>query len=74
MGSPATDKDRQTNENQVEATLTNGFWLGQTEVTQGQWEVVTGSTPWNGKRYVKEGADYPATDVSWENAMEFCRK
>jgi sulfatase modifying factor 1 len=74
MGSPDTDKDRQTNEDQAEVTLTNGFSLGQTEVTQGQWEKVMGSTPWKEKRYVKEGADYPATYVSWENAMEFCRK
>lgn len=35
MGSPATEVGRQENERQVEVRLTNGFWLGQTEVTQG---------------------------------------
>jgi formylglycine-generating enzyme required for sulfatase activity len=31
-------------------------------------------TPWAGKDYVKEGADYPATYVDWKDAAEFCRK
>ncbi|MFO1004665.1 MAG: SUMF1/EgtB/PvdO family nonheme iron enzyme [Planctomycetaceae bacterium] len=66
MGSPASEKDREDNENQVEVALTKGYWLGQTEVTQAQWTAVMGSTskPWSGKDYVQEGSNYPASYVS----------
>ena len=58
----------------VDVTLTRGFWLGQTSVTQAQWKTVMGTTPWSGKDYVKEGVDYPATFVNWDEATEFCKK
>ena len=73
MGSPAGEKDRyDDDEDQVSVTLTKGYWLGRTEVTQGQWKSVMGTTPWDGKDYVKEGSDYPATYVSWDDAVAFC--
>jgi formylglycine-generating enzyme required for sulfatase activity len=31
-----------------------------------------GTTPWDGKDYVKEGSDYAATYVSWDDAVAFC--
>ena len=74
MGSPQSEKDRGADEDQVQVTLTNGFWLGQTEVTQGQWEAVMGTTPWKGQDYVKEGGNYPATNLSWEDATAFSKK
>jgi formylglycine-generating enzyme required for sulfatase activity len=55
-------------------TLTKSFHLGRTEVTQGQWKAVMGTTPWKGKEFVKEGGDYPAVYMRWEDAVEFCRK
>jgi len=55
-------------------TLTKSFYLGRTEVTQGQWKAVMGTTPWKGYSFVKEGGDYPAVYASWEDAVEFCRK
>lgn len=61
-------------ESQVNVTLSQGYWLGQTEVTQGLWQQVMQTTPWSGKIYVKEGVTYPATYVSWEDANEFCEK
>ena len=33
-----------------------------------------GTQPWQGKDDVKEGDNYPATCVSWDDAIEFCRK
>ncbi|MFM8727471.1 MAG: formylglycine-generating enzyme family protein [Planctomycetaceae bacterium] len=48
--------------------------MGRTEVTQGQWKKVMGTEPWKGKEYVREGDDYPAVDVSWDDAVEFCKK
>ena len=44
------------------------------EVTQGQWQAVMGTTPWKGDESGKEGDDYPATYVTWHDAMEFCRQ
>lgn len=54
--------------------ISQDFRLGVTEVTQGQWRAVMGTTPWSGKSSVKEGADYAASYVSWDDAVEFCRK
>lgn len=74
MGSPASEVGRSNLEDQVNVTLSRGFWLGQTEVTQGLWRNVMGTTPWSGQKLGMEGAEYPATYVSWEDATEFCRK
>ena len=74
MGSPSKEAGRRDNEDQVHVTLTNGFWMGQTPVTQEQWEMVMETTPWSGRRDVKEGRHYPATCVSWEDTIGFCKK
>lgn len=79
MGSPTNEKGRADDEEQVHVTLTKGFWLGKHEVTQAQWQRVMQTTPWSGmpwggKVFVKQGNDYPATGVSWEDAMKFCEK
>ena len=64
MGTPgATD-----NEAAVSVRLTQGFWLGETVVTQSQWQAVMKSAPWKGKDYVKEGSDYPASYISHGDA------
>jgi sulfatase modifying factor 1 len=74
MGSPKDEKDRFDDEDQVQVILTRGFWLGQHEITQAEWQRIMQTTPWNGKKYVKEGDDYPATYVNWDDAMKFCEK
>lgn len=74
MGSPKSEERRDKNEEQVNVKLTKGFWLGKFEVTQGEWEQVMGTTPWKGKEYVKAGAKFPATYVSWGDAVAFCEK
>jgi formylglycine-generating enzyme required for sulfatase activity len=33
-----------------------------------------GTEPWKGEDYVKKGADYPATYVSWDDAVSYCKK
>jgi formylglycine-generating enzyme required for sulfatase activity len=52
-----------------EVTLTNGFWLGKYEVTQAQWEKMTGGNPSGFK-----GAGRPVEKVSWYDAVDFCEK
>jgi formylglycine-generating enzyme required for sulfatase activity len=54
--------------------ITKPFYMGVHEVTQKQWESVMNTTPWEGKDYVKEGDDYAATYVNWEDAQEFLKK
>jgi formylglycine-generating enzyme required for sulfatase activity len=74
MGSPKEEKGRADFEAQVQVTLTDGFWLGQHEVTQSEWQRVMQSSPWSGKDFVKEGGDYPASYVSWDDVTRFCEK
>ena len=58
----------------VQVTLTRGFWLCETEVTQGQFQAVMQSTPWKGKVNVKEGLDYAASYISHDDAVAYCEK
>ncbi len=58
----------------VKMLLTRGYWLGKYEVTQAEWKQVMKTEPWKGQEYTKEGADYLATFVSWNDALDFCRK
>jgi formylglycine-generating enzyme required for sulfatase activity len=71
MGSPKEEDGRGEDETQVDVKLT-GFWLGRHEVTQSEWQRVMKTTPWAGEESVKEGPNYPASWVSWEDAMRFC--
>jgi formylglycine-generating enzyme required for sulfatase activity len=54
---------------QRKVTLTRGFWMGESEVTQAQYRAVMGSNSSHSK-----GDDLPVEMVSWHDAMEFCRK
>ena len=54
--------------------ITQAFYLGATEVTQGQRRSVMGSEPWKGATYTRQGKEYPATMLSWNDAQAFCRK
>jgi formylglycine-generating enzyme required for sulfatase activity len=52
-------------------TLTKGFYMQSTEVTQGQWKAVMGNNP----SYFKNcGDDCPVEQVSWNDVQEFIRK
>jgi formylglycine-generating enzyme required for sulfatase activity len=73
MGSPPSEQGPLNDEGQVNVTLTNGFWLGKYEVTQSEWKQAVQTEPWKGK-FTNEGEDFPATYISWNDAMEFCRK
>ena len=65
MGSMSGGSDEQP----VTKVTLSPFWLAKTEVTQAQWEAVMGSNP----SYFK-GGQLPVENVSWDDAMEFCRK
>ena len=63
MGSPAEQKDRYPNEKPHEVILTSHCWMGETEVTQAQWEAVMGGNPSGFK-----GDHLPVENVSWVDA------
>jgi len=73
MGSPSGESGRENDERQHRVTLTKGFYMQTTEVTQGQWTEVMGTRPWSGKDYTQENANNPAVYVSWDNCREFIR-
>jgi len=59
---------RFSNEEQKVVTISRPFWLGQTEVTQEQFEIIMGKNPSSRKQ-----PDLPV-EVSWNDAQAFCKK
>jgi formylglycine-generating enzyme required for sulfatase activity len=59
---------------QADVELTRGFWLGKYEVTQGQWKKLMGLATYKSDQKVKEGKDYPETNVTHDMADSFCAK
>jgi formylglycine-generating enzyme required for sulfatase activity len=74
MGSPEGEPDRRDDEYQHKVTISKAFYIQTTEVTQGQWKAMMGIEPWKGKDYVKEGPNYAASYVSWDDAIAYCKK
>jgi formylglycine-generating enzyme required for sulfatase activity/predicted component of type VI protein secretion system len=68
MGSPASDLQRQENEFQHRVTISKGFYMQTTEVTQGQWEKVMGG---NSPRFRNKGDNYPVAHVTWYECQKF---
>jgi formylglycine-generating enzyme required for sulfatase activity/WD40 repeat protein len=59
---------RFSNEEQKVVRISRSFWLGQTEVTQEQFEIIMGKNPSSRKK-----PDLPV-EVSWLDAQAFCKK
>ncbi len=68
MGSPTTEAQRDSDEMQHMVTLTEGFYMGKYEVTQGQYLAVVGSNP----SYFLGDLNRPVEQVSWNEAMDYC--
>jgi formylglycine-generating enzyme required for sulfatase activity len=71
MGSPMDEADRNPDEGQHEVTITRAFWMGETEVTQGQWQALMGSNP---SRRSSCGASCPVEQVSWTDVIEYANR
>ncbi|MFC1805667.1 formylglycine-generating enzyme family protein [Planctomycetota bacterium] len=69
MGSPKAEEWHRADETQRRVTLTKPFYMGATEVTQGQWKTMMGKNP-----SFFTGAALPVETVTWQQAAEFCRK
>ncbi|MDM8543712.1 SUMF1/EgtB/PvdO family nonheme iron enzyme [Desulfococcaceae bacterium HSG9] len=71
MGSPESEKGRDNEKKQHEVTLSKGFYMGTTEVTQAQWKAVMGNNP---SRFKKCGDNCPVESVSWNDVQDFIKK
>jgi formylglycine-generating enzyme required for sulfatase activity len=58
------------------ARITKGFWLGKCEVTTAQWERYLQETDahgWSDGGEPTPGPDYPAWEISWDDATAYCK-
>jgi len=69
MGSARREKGRHDDETEHPVTITKGFYIAVTEVTQAQWQAVMGFNPSKTK-----GDKLPVHGISWPQAVEFCKK
>jgi formylglycine-generating enzyme required for sulfatase activity len=77
MGAPIEEDGADKDEEQHEVTISKAFYLGKTEVTQGQYEQVMGNNPSHFQKRVIRKSDsstYPVELVSWKKAVEFCKR
>lgn len=82
MGSPRSEPGRSDNEPLHKVTLTKGFWILETEVTQRMWTNLFDTNPsWfsntgTGAPRVKhvETGDLPVEQATWEEAVLFCQE
>jgi formylglycine-generating enzyme required for sulfatase activity len=71
MGSTDSDPDALSDEKpQHRVRITQPFYLGVTEVTQGQYQAVMSENP----SQFKGSDDLPVEQVSWLDAVRFCNK
>ena len=70
MGSPTNEISRCIDETQHQVTLTKGFWMLETEVTQAMWQSVMDSNP----SVFFTGDNLPVMCVCWHACQEFCSK
>jgi eukaryotic-like serine/threonine-protein kinase len=69
MGSPESEKKRNSSESPQHRVTLKEFYMGQTEITQSQYQAIMGENPAEFK-----GNNLPVETVSWNQAQEFCRK
>lgn len=80
MGSPSKEVqlilkeypyEKQIDEKQHRVTLTQGYYIQTTEVTQRQWKDIMGKNP---SSFIGCGENCPVENVSWEDAQLFIQK
>ncbi len=71
MGSPASEAERDNDEQQHQVCLTTAYAIGKTEVTQGQWRQVMGNNP---SYFTNCGDACPVEQISWDDVQTFIQK
>ncbi|MBF0214507.1 MAG: formylglycine-generating enzyme family protein [Magnetococcales bacterium] len=70
MGSPENEAGRDPDEGPVHEVCLDGFWIGRSEVTQGDWLRIAGRNP----AHFALSEHHPVERVSWEDVQAFIRK
>lgn len=65
------EDDLLSDENQVQVTISEGFWMARTELTQAQWKAIIDNIP---QPSDTKGEDLPVENVSWRDAQAFIKK
>ncbi len=71
MGSAENAPHRRSNEGPSREVQVAAFALGQTEITQAQWQAVMGSNP---SHFAECGAQCPVDNISWLDAQAFIKR
>jgi len=69
MGSPESEEGQYDGETQHQVTLSRGFWMLETPVTQAMWDSVMDNNPSDLK-----GVMLPVGRVTWEDCQEYITK
>lgn len=67
MGCSTSVGDCESNEQPPHKVCVSSFWMGQSEVTQGQWMAVMDNNP----SFFNKGTNYPVENISWNETQEF---
>jgi formylglycine-generating enzyme required for sulfatase activity len=70
MGCGDWTSDCYRDEKPLHEVCVDGFWMGKTEVTQGQWKQIMGDNP----AKFKKGDNYPFENALWEEMEKFIIK
>jgi len=69
MGSPDTEAERDSEEGpQTRVTISQGFWMGRYEVTQGEYSSLMSTNP----SAFQGDLTLPVEQVSWNDAVAYC--
>jgi formylglycine-generating enzyme required for sulfatase activity len=76
MGSPEDEPGRSSDEFLHRVTITQGFYLGVTAVTQTQFQKVMGYNPshFQAKLVKGDSSKYPVEMLKWDEAVSFCKR
>jgi len=74
MGSPPGEAERRSGEDQVQVTLTRGFWMAKYETTQSQWKRIVGELPGKFTKELPRGDDLPVGNVNFPEVEAFCTR
>ena len=67
MGSPKSEQGRSDNEALHKVQVNYGFYLGECEVKQSEWEELDNEKPFHWR-----GPELPVESVTWTEAMNYC--
>jgi formylglycine-generating enzyme required for sulfatase activity len=76
MGAPFDEEGASNDEAQHKVSISNEYYLGAYEVTQSQYEKVMGANPsvFNDRAIEGDSSVHPVENVTWVNAVVFCKK